>query len=173
MGFRFYWSIESLSSAGHTHILTDTNYFMKWVEAVPVRKTTLEIVCNFLKENILTRFGLPWKIVIDNAPNFSSEELNIFYYDHGIILSHSLDYYLQGNGQAESSNKNLISIMQKLVAENAKDWHKRLYEALLEDKISPKRAIGMTPFELVYKVEAQLPLPLELSAARLQKVIED
>lgn len=36
----------------------------------------------------------------------------------------------------------------------------------------PKRAIGMTPFKLVYGVEAQLSLPLELSSARLQKVIK-
>ncbi|XP_057812754.2 uncharacterized protein LOC131026792 [Cryptomeria japonica] len=63
--------------------------------------------------------------------------------------------------------------MRKLVAENAKDWHKRLYEALWLDRTSPKMAIGMTPFELVYGVEAQLSLPLKLSATRLQKVIED
>lgn len=109
----------------------------------------------------------------DNTPNFSSKELNMFCYDHGILLSYSYDNYLQGNGQAESSNKNVISIMQKLVVENAKDWHKRLYEALWVGRNSPKRAIGMMSFEFVYGVEAKLSLPLKLSAARFQKVIED
>lgn len=111
--------------------------------------------------------------MINNAPNFSSEELNLFCYDRDIYLSHSSDYYPQGNGQAKSNNKNMISIMRKLVIENAKDWHKQLYEALWADKTSPKRAIGMTPFELAYGVKAQLSLPLELSSARLHKVIED
>lgn len=97
----------------------------------------------------------------------------MFHYGHGILLSHSLDYYPWGNGHAESSNNYLISIMQKLVTENVKDWHKRLYEALCAYRTSLKRAIGMMPFEIVYGVEAQLSLPLELSAARLQKVIED
>lgn len=37
---------------------------------------------------------------------------------------------------------------------------------------SPKREIGMTPFELVYGVEAELLLPLELATLNLQKAIE-
>lgn len=49
----------------------------------------------------------------------------------------------------------------------------RLYEALWADRTSHKRAIGMTPFELVYGIEAQLSLPLELSTTKLQKLIED
>lgn len=47
------------SSIGHTHILIATVYFTKWVEAFPIKKTTTEIVCNFLKENILVHFGVP------------------------------------------------------------------------------------------------------------------
>ena len=63
--------------------------------------------------------------------------------------------------------------MKKLADEKGKDWHKRLYEAVWADRTSPKRAIGMTPFELVYRVEAQLSLPLELATLNLQKAIED
>lgn len=62
--------------------------------------------------------------MVDNATNFSSAEISFFYYDRGISLSHSSNYYPQGNGQAKSSNKNMINIMKKLVSENFKDWHK-------------------------------------------------
>ncbi|XP_059077844.1 uncharacterized protein LOC131876445 [Cryptomeria japonica] len=136
-------------------------------------QTTSEIICNFLKENILVRFGVPLKIVADNATNFSSTEISLFCYDHGISLAHSSDYYPKGNDKAESSNKNLINIMKKLVSENFKDWHKKLYEALWADCTSPKRAIGMSPFELVYGVGAQVALPLELAATKLKMVIKD
>lgn len=88
-------------------------------------------------------------------------------------MAHASDYYLQGNSQAESSNKNLINIMRKLVSENFRDWHKKLHEALWADRTSPKWAIGMSPFELVYGIGAQVSLPLELAASKLQKVIED
>ncbi|XP_057844436.2 uncharacterized protein LOC131053805 [Cryptomeria japonica] len=63
--------------------------------------------------------------------------------------------------------------MKKLVSENFKDLHKKLYEALWADRTSPKRAIGMSLFELVYGVGAQVALPLELAATKLQTVIED
>ncbi|XP_059067553.1 uncharacterized protein LOC131858352 [Cryptomeria japonica] len=88
-------------------------------------------------------------------------------------LAHSSDYYPQGNDQAESSNKNLINIMEKLVSENFKDWYKKLYEALLAGCTLPKRAIGMFTFELVYGVGSQVELLLELAATKLQIVIED
>ncbi|XP_059073727.1 uncharacterized protein LOC131874393 [Cryptomeria japonica] len=99
-GLDFVGPLNLVSSAGHTHILTVMDYFTKWVEAIPVKKTTSEIVCAFLKENIIIRFGVPQKIVTDNTSNFSSSELSLFCYDHGISLAHAFYYYLQGNGQA-------------------------------------------------------------------------
>ncbi|KAH9318128.1 hypothetical protein KI387_019897, partial [Taxus chinensis] len=39
--------------------------------------------------------------------------------------------------------------------------------------ITPKRAIGMSPFQVVYGVEAQLPVTVELPALHLMKAIED
>ncbi|XP_057872020.2 uncharacterized protein LOC131078363 [Cryptomeria japonica] len=97
----------------------------------------------------------------------------MFCYEHQITLSHSFDYFPQGNGLAKSSNKNLVAIIEKLVDENARNLHKKLYEALWVDRITPKRAIGMAPFELVYGIDAKSSLPLELSAAKLQTTVED
>ncbi|XP_059070436.1 uncharacterized protein LOC131860086 [Cryptomeria japonica] len=159
-GLDFIGPLSPTFSAGHTHILTATDYFMKWVEPILVRKTTSEVVCNFLKENILVRFGVPHKLVANDATNFSSTKISMFCYDYAISLAHSLDYYVQGNGQAESSNKNLIDILKKLVSENFRDWYKKLYEALWVDRTTPKRAIGMSPFKLFYGVGAQVSLPL-------------
>lgn len=63
--------------------------------------------------------------------------------------------------------------MKKLVSSNGKDWHKRLYEFLWDVKTSPKRVIGMSPFELVYGINAQVSLPLNIVASKLQTIIED
>ncbi|KAH9318836.1 hypothetical protein KI387_020605 [Taxus chinensis] len=135
--------------------------------------TTSEVVCNFIKENILVRFGVPNKIVMDNATNFSSTEMMYFWYGYGISLARSSNYYPQGNGQAESTKKNLVAIIRKLVNESQRNWHKKLYDALWVDKITPKRAIGMYPFQVVYGVEAQFSVTMELPALHLMKAIED
>ncbi|XP_059078205.1 uncharacterized protein LOC131043644 [Cryptomeria japonica] len=96
-----------------------------------------------------------------------------FCFDYGITLSHSSDYYPQGNGQAESSNKNLVTIIRKLVDEKRWTWHKTLYDALLADRITPKRAIDMSPFQLLYGMNAEIPITLELLALKLDKAVED
>lgn len=44
----------------------------KWVEAIPMRNETDVVVMKFIEENILSRFGCPRQIVIDNAYSFSS-----------------------------------------------------------------------------------------------------
>ena len=43
----------------------------------------------------------------------------------------------------------------------------------MSDRATPKRDIGISPFELVYGVEANFPLPLELVACKLKSVIEE
>ena len=48
----------------------------------------------------------------------------------------------------------------------------KLFDALWANMVT-KRAIGISPFKLVYGVEASLPLPLELLVCRLQQEIED
>ena len=47
------------ASGGYIWILVATEYFTKWVEAIPLRKTTSAAVANFIREHIITRFGIP------------------------------------------------------------------------------------------------------------------
>ena len=70
---------------------------------------------------ILVIFGVPTKIIVDIASYFLLEKISMFYYENGITLAHTSNYFPQGNGQAELSNKNLVSIMKKLVSDNGKD----------------------------------------------------
>ena len=54
----------------HIWILVTTEYFTKWAEALPLRKATGGAVANFIKENIIVRFGVPHKIISDNGTPF-------------------------------------------------------------------------------------------------------
>ena len=92
-GLDFIGPINPASSASHQYIITATDYFTKWLEAKPTKKTTSNVVCEFLKENILVRFGVPVKLVMDNATYFSSTEITSFCFEYGITVSHSSDYF--------------------------------------------------------------------------------
>ena len=58
-----------------------------------------------------------------------------------IKIHYSTNYYLQGNGLAESTNKNLIKIVNKTVIENQRNWNVALPNALWDDKVTPKNSL--------------------------------
>lgn len=73
---------------------------------------------------------------------------------------------------AESSNKNLIRIIKRTIEDNQRCWHTKLRIALWVDRITPKRAIGNSPFMLVYGKEARLPISLEFPSFELAHQLE-
>ena len=57
-------------------------------------------------------------------------EVDTLMSDFGIQFLHSIPYYAQGNGQAEASNKSIIGIIKRMLADNARDWHNELDNTL-------------------------------------------
>jgi hypothetical protein len=68
---------------------------------------------------------------------------------------------------AESTNKTLVRILRKPVADNQRNWHYLLHNALWVDRVTPKEAIGNSPYFLVYRKEAILPNGLCLPSLQL------
>jgi hypothetical protein len=149
--------INPSSSQQHKYILTATDYFTRWSEVAPLKVVNTNQVVSFLNSHIITRFDIPECLVFDNASYFSSLDMNIFSLEKGIKLKHSASYYPQGNGLAESTNKNLIKIIKRTVSENHKNWDNALYNELWADRVTPKASVGNSPFFLVYGREAIFP----------------
>jgi hypothetical protein len=172
-GLDFIGPINPPSSAGQIFILTTTDYFTKWTEVVPLRHSQDEHVISFLETNIFSRFGIPLEIITDNGPAFISAKLTQFLAKLGVKHFTSSSYYPQGNGQAESTNKNLVRIIKRLIEDKPRQWHTLLTYALWEDHTTTKVSTGCTPFQLVYGQEAILPTEMELSSLRLMLQIEE
>jgi hypothetical protein len=103
---------------GHQYILVITDYFTKWVEAIPMKSVTSNDVVNFIKEHVIHRFGIPQTITADGGSAFISEEFRKFTTDVGIKLIRSSPYYAQANGQAEASNQSLIKLIKRKIDEH-------------------------------------------------------
>ena len=54
-----------LSSKGHKFILVATDYFTKWVEAIPLKMVTSKSMVDFVKEHIVYHFRIPQTITTD------------------------------------------------------------------------------------------------------------
>ena len=159
--------IHPASSGQHRWILTSIDYFKKWIEAACTKQAIDMVIISFLENNILSCFGCPNKLITDNAAAFKSKRMVEFCHKYHIILGHSIAYHPQGNGLTESSNKSLVNIIKKLLEINKKRWNKRLVHALWADRISQKKSMGMSSFELVYGIDTIFPTSLTTSVIKL------
>jgi hypothetical protein len=97
-----------------------------------------------------------------------SKEVHKFAELYRIKMLNSSSYYAEANGQAESSNRTLNSLIKKIY-DNPRHWHKILSEALWAHRISKHCATKVSPFELIYGQEAVLPVEISLNAVRFAK----
>lgn len=101
-GLDFIGEIHPTSSTQHKWILTTTEYFIKWIEAIPSRNATDLVIIKFIEDHILSRFGCPRKIITDNATAFGSKKMIDFCHRYQIVLGNFITYYSQGDRLAES-----------------------------------------------------------------------
>jgi transposase InsO family protein len=155
------------ASWGAIWILTATEYYTKWVEAIALRRAMGAAVANFTKENIVCHFGIPRRIISDNGTPFSNREVKQLLERYNVTHNTSTPYYPKGNGQAEVTNKRLLRILNKTVHDNGKNWKEELPIALWAHRTSRSTATGATPFSLVYGTEAILPVNVTVLAAKV------
>ncbi|CAL2277969.1 unnamed protein product [Prunus armeniaca] len=139
-------------SDGYIWIHTATEYFTKWVEAVPLRKATGAAVANFICEYIQVSSTLSG------------------YGVYGVKHCRSTPYYPQGNGQAEATNKTLLRILSKMVYEYEGGWSVHLPDALWAYRTSSRSATGFSPYSLVYGFDAISPVEITIPTARVAAV---
>ena len=66
------WGIDLVGSlptgkGGVKYVIVVVDYYTKWVEAEPMNTITLKKALDFVINNIVFRYGLPYKIVFDNG----------------------------------------------------------------------------------------------------------
>ncbi|XP_059285969.1 uncharacterized protein LOC132039518 [Lycium ferocissimum] len=117
--------IEPVVSNKHRFILVSIDYFTKWVAATSYASVIKKVVVDFLRNNIICRFGIPESIITDNGDNLNSHLMKEMCAHFQITHLNSTTYRPQMNGVVESANKNIRKILRKMI-DNYKDWHKQL-----------------------------------------------
>ncbi|XP_060180936.1 uncharacterized protein LOC132610630 [Lycium barbarum] len=158
--------IQPPSSKGHRFILVAIHYFTKWVEATSHKSMTKNVVADFVKNNLICRFGVPESIIMDNGASLNNYLMNDITEQFKITHRNSTTYRPQMNEVVEAANKNIKRILRKIV-DNYKNWHEQLPYALLEYRTTTETSTWETAFLLVYDTEEAIPAEVKIPSLRI------
>ena len=109
------------SSFNNLNILLAVDYVSKWVEVIPTHTNDAIVVAKFLRSHIFTWFGTPQALITDRGTHFCNKLVDKVLQKYGVRNCTSLAYHPQENGQAEVSNREIKSILEKTVNSSRKD----------------------------------------------------
>jgi hypothetical protein len=103
-------------------------------------------------------------LISDGGTHFTGKNFKKCLSKLGIEHKVSTAYHPQTNGQEETLNRQLKSILNKTIEKGGKDWSKKLDRALWVYRTTFKTPIGMTPYKFVYGKACHLLVELENKA---------
>ena len=136
----------------------------KWVEGVPFRTADHKVVLKFLKENIFSRVGIHKAIISDGGSHFCNKPFENLLTKYGVKHKVATPYHPQTSGQVELSNREIKTILLKVVNSNRKDWSLKLLDSLWAYRTTYKTILGMFPYHLVYGKACHFPVEIEYKA---------
>ena len=146
---------------GYDGILVIVDTLTKAVTLEPIKFTfgAIQIAEIFFKR-IISRQGLPIKIISDRDPRFSGEFWKTIFSLVGTEVALSTAYHPQSDGQTEWSNRTLEEILRGHVNGLQDDWDRFLpmAEFAINDSVSP--TTGFSPFQLMYGMHPRKPIDM-------------
>ncbi|KAG9450365.1 hypothetical protein H6P81_010330 [Aristolochia fimbriata] len=122
--------ISPKSDSDRQYIMAATDYFSKWAEAAAYREVKAATVVDFIRTQIIYRYGVPRYIMTDNGTPFKNKVMDHFCEKFRIQQRTSTAYNPAANGLAEAFNKTLCKILKKTIGANKRIWDEKLGEAL-------------------------------------------
>jgi len=150
------------SFKGHDYLIT-VDYFSKWFDVSTVTSKTVKAVCQVL-EKLFAIFGIPEEVVADNNP-FNSTEFQAFANRWDFLITTSSPRYSQSDGLAERFVQTAKLMLKKCEEDNV-----NLQLALLQAHTTPVEKVGVSPAEILFRLQIRTKVPKSENKLKYQAV---
>ena len=151
---------------GNQYAVVFVDYLTKWPEVFAVPDQTAETIANLFVKEIISRHGVPAKLLSDRGTNFLSELMQEICKLMGTEKVNTSSYHPQTDGLVERFNRTLTAMLAKTVEKDGRDWDHRLPYVLFAYRTSLQESTRESPFHLLYGRDARLPTEAALSHPR-------
>lgn len=129
----------------------------KWVEVVVVPQNDSRSVVHFLKKSIFMKFGTPRAIISKGGSHFCNQSFESLLKKYGVKHKVVIPYHPQTSGQVKISNRQIKSILTKMVMYSSK----KLRDTLWAYQTAFKTPLGISIYQFVFTKVFHLQIELE------------
>ena len=149
------------SQKGHQYILYIIDEETYYLVTAPLYQTRSEEVGEVLIEHVISKYGTPEFMIMDQDSVFMSSLMNYLFKKLGIKIK-TVGPYNHQSLQAEHSIKSLSDILTKHLTGQGLTWHKFLSLATFAYNIfNSPNLCNHSPYELVFRRKPKILLDLE------------
>ena len=127
-----------------------------------LNKTTA-VVCRFLIEEVVCRYGCVGKIVADRG-ELDAQEAEELFDRLGIKLSLTTAYNLEANGKVERGHGPIVKALVRACGGQVGNWPRLLPDVLWADRTTHSSVTRFMPAELLYKQKQIMPTEQTISS---------
>lgn len=140
------------------YVLVITDYFTRYVTAIPLPNCTAETTAENLFNEIFCKFGIPETIISDRGTHFHNQLMAHMKLLIGYNHIYSTPYHPQSNGIVERFNSTFISQISKLQDEELNNWDEYLQAIVFAYNSGIHKTTKFSPYELVFGRPPRLPI---------------
>lgn len=142
---------------GNKYILTIIDHFTRYAEGVPLREQTAEETAKGLMSAVITRHGIPLRLLTDQGRNFVSALFKGLCHRLGIRKLQTTAYHPESNGVVERLHRTLTDSIAHFVRRDGRDWDQWVPFALMAYRAIPHSSTGFSPNFLLFGREVRTP----------------